>query len=154
MYIVAYSPKICTVILWPERRKTTMYKDKNGVIEDSFQAFLVDGANFTNEEEYPILREDMVPNVPPIKVMPFFKAINFQGDLSEYVIYFYSPDGIFERVRRNPKKYLNFFKRCKGIMGLDFSVHSDMPLVKQKAQLMIVNIFATVKTASCRCFGK
>ncbi len=112
-----------------------MYKDKNGVIEDSFQAFLVDGANFTKEEEYPIIREDMIPNNPPTKVMPFFKAINFQGDLSEYVIYFYSPDGVFERVRRNPKKYLNFFKRCKGIMGLDFSVHSDMPLAKQKAQL-------------------
>jgi len=112
-----------------------MYKDENGVVEDSFQAFLVDGASFTKEEEYPIIREDMVPNIPPTKVMPFFKAINFQGDLSEYVIYFYSPDGAFERVRRNPKKYLNFFERCKGIMGFDFSVHTDMPLVKQKAQM-------------------
>lgn len=112
-----------------------MYKDKNGVVEDSFQAFLVDGANFTKEEEYPILREDMVPSFPPTKVMPFSKAINFQGDLSEYVIYFYSPDGNFERVRRNPKKYLNFFKRCKGIIGFDFSVHTDMPFVKQKSQL-------------------
>ena len=34
-----------------------MYKDKNGVIEDSFQAFLVDGANFTKEEEYPIIEK-------------------------------------------------------------------------------------------------
>lgn len=112
-----------------------MYKDKNGVIEDSFQAFLVDGANFTSVEEYPILREDMIPNNPPAKVMPFFKAINFQGDLSEYFIYFYSPDGVFERVRRNPKKYVEFFKRCKGIIGFDFSVHSDMPVVKQKSQM-------------------
>lgn len=112
-----------------------MYKDENSVVEDSFHAFLVDGANFTKEEEYPIIREDMVPNFPPIKIMPFFKAINFQGDLSDYVIYFYSPDTVFERVRRNPKRYLNFFKRCKGIIGLDFSVHDDMPIVKQKAQL-------------------
>lgn len=112
-----------------------MYKDENGVTEDSFQAFLVEGANFTKEEEYPIIREDMVPNCPPTKVMPFFKAITYQGDLSEYFIYFYSPDGTFERVRRNPKKYLHFFKRCKGIIGFDFSVHTDMPIVKQKAQL-------------------
>ena len=112
-----------------------MYKDKNGVIEDSFQAFLVDGANFTKEEEYPIIRADMVPNNPPTKIMPFFKAITYREDLSEYYIYFYSPDGAFERVRRNPKKYLHFFKRCKGIIGFDFSVHTDMPLVKQKAQL-------------------
>ena len=86
-----------------------MYKDENSVVEDSFHAFLVDGANFTKEEEYPIIREDMVPNFPPIKIMPFFKSINFQGDLSDYVIYFYSPDTVFERVRRNPKRYLNFF---------------------------------------------
>ena len=112
-----------------------MYKDENGVIEDSFQAFLVEGANFTKEEEYPIIREDMVPDCPPTKVMPFFKAITYQGDLSEYFIYFYSPDGTFERVRRNPKKYLHFFKRCKGIIGFDFSVYTDMPIVKQKAQL-------------------
>lgn len=112
-----------------------MYKDKDGIVEDSFQAFLVDGANFTKEEEYPVLEEWMVPQNPPAKVMPFFKAITFQGDLSEYYIYFYSLDGTFERVRRNPKKYLHFFKRCKGIIGFDFSVHTDMPLVKQKAQL-------------------
>ena len=112
-----------------------MYKDENGVVEDSFQAFLVDGANFTETEEYPIIREDMVPTNPPTKLMPFSKAITYQGDLSEYFIYFYSPDGTFERIRRNPKKYLNFFKRCKGILGFDFSVHTDMPIVKQKAQL-------------------
>lgn len=112
-----------------------MYKDKNGVIEDSFQAYLVDGADFTKKEEYPIIREDMVPNYPPEKIMPFFKAITYQGDLSEYVVYFYSSDKTFERIRRSPKRYLNFFKRCKGIIGLDFSIHTDMPLVKQKAQM-------------------
>ena len=112
-----------------------MYKDENGVVEDSFQAFLVDGADFTKEEEYPIICENMVPQIPPTKIMPFFKAITYQGDLSEYYIYFYSPDGTFERVRKYPKKYLHFFKRCKGIIGFDFSVHTDMPLVKQKAQL-------------------
>lgn len=112
-----------------------MYKDKDGKVEDSFQAFLVEGADFTKEEEYPIQKEWMVPQNPPLKVMPFFKAITYQGDLSEYYIYFYSPDGTFERVRKNPKKYLHFFKRCKGIIGFDFSVHTDMPLIKQKAQL-------------------
>ena len=112
-----------------------MYKNKDGIVEDSFQAFLVEGADFTKEEEYPIQKEWMVPQNPPVKVMPFFKAITYQGDLSEYYIYFYSPDGTFERVRKNPKKYLHFFKRCKGIIGFDFSVHTDMPLIKQKAQL-------------------
>lgn len=112
-----------------------MYKDKNNIVEDSFQSFLVDGANFTEREEYPIIRKNMVPDYPPARVMPFCKAIAYRGDLSEYFIYFYSQDGTFDRVRKNPKRYLSFFKKCKGIIGFDFSVHTDMPLVKQKAQL-------------------
>lgn len=112
-----------------------MYKDHDGTVRDSFQAFLVKGAHFTAEEEYPIQEEWMVPQEPPKMVMPFSKAITYRGDLSEYYIYFYSADETFERIRKNPKKYLNFFKRCKGIIGFDFSVHTDMPIVKQKSQL-------------------
>lgn len=112
-----------------------MYKNKDGVIEDTYQAFLVDGAYFTKIEEYPIIREDMVPNYPPTKIMPFHKAITYRGDLSEYVIYFYSQDRTFKRVLDNPRKYLPFFKKCKGIIGFDYSVHTDMPTIKQKSQL-------------------
>lgn len=104
-------------------------------VPDSFQAFLVEGAKFTNEEEYPKIEIDMISKELPQKIMPFSKAINYQGDLSDTFICFYSPDETFERVRRNPKKYLNFFKRTAGIIGFDFSVHSDMPIIKQKSQM-------------------
>ena len=33
------------------------------------------------------------------------------------------------------KNNINFFKRCAGLIGFDFSVHSDMPIVKQKSQM-------------------
>lgn len=104
-------------------------------VEDEFQAFLVNGAEFTKNEEYPIIRPEMVPKDVPKKIMHFSKAITFQGDLKETVIYFFSPDKTFERVRRNPKRYVSFFKRTAGIIGFDFSVHTDMPLIKQKSQL-------------------
>ncbi len=112
-----------------------MYKDKNGVIEDSFQAFLLEGANFTKNEEYPILESWMIPEIPPEKIVPFDKALNYHGDLSRTYVCFYSRDLTFERVRRNPNRYRNFFKKCAGIIGFDFSIHSDMPLIKQKAQM-------------------
>ena len=67
--------------------------------------------------------------------MPFNKAITYRGDLSKTFICFFEPDETFERVRRNPKKYLDFFKRTAGIIGLDFSIHSDMPVIKQKSQM-------------------
>ena len=112
-----------------------MYRDENNMVEDSFQAFLVEGANFTKEEEYPILERWMIPEIPPKRIMPFDKALNFQGDLSETFVCTYARDCSFERVRQNPKKYLHFFKRCAGLIGFDFSVHSDMPIVKQKSQM-------------------
>lgn len=112
-----------------------MYKNENNVVEDSFQAFLVEGANFTKEEEYPIIPEWMVPKLPPKKIMPFDKALNYKGDLRDVYICTYARDCTFERVRKEPKRYLNFFKRCAGIIGFDFSIHSDMPLVKQKSQM-------------------
>ena len=112
-----------------------MPKFESNAVVDSFQAFLVEGAKFTAKEEYPIIREDMVPAEPPKKVLPFSKAITFHGDLSDCVVDFYSPDGSFERVRKNPKRYLGFLHRCQGIIGPDFSIHSDMPLIMQKSQM-------------------
>lgn len=63
------------------------------------------------------------------------KAITYHGDLSNTFISFYSPDSTFERIRKNPKRYISFFKKTAGIIGPDFSIHSDMPVVKQKAQI-------------------
>ncbi len=104
-------------------------------VDDSFQAFLVKDAFFTSNEEYPILRKDMISKTVPQKIMPFSKAITFQGDLSTTFICFFSPDKTFERIRRNPRKYLPFFKKTAGIIGFDFSIHDDMPIIKQKAQI-------------------
>ena len=36
-------------------------------VPDSFQAFLVEGAYFTSEEEYPILTSNMIANEMPKK---------------------------------------------------------------------------------------
>lgn len=106
-----------------------------GKIEDSFDAYLVDRAHFSSHEEYPIIEERMIAKTIPVDIMPFSKAINYRGDLSNTFICTYSPDKTFERVRRNPQKYLNFFKRTAGLIGFDFSIHSDMPLIKQKSQI-------------------
>ena len=106
-----------------------------GATEDSFGAYLVEGAHFSSHEEYPIIEERMIAKTIPVDIMPFSKAINYRGDLRNTFICTYSPDKTFERVRRNPQKYLNFFKRTAGLIGFDFSIHSDMPLIKQKAQI-------------------
>ena len=107
----------------------------NKKVPDSFQAYLVEDAHFTKQEEYPILEDYMISKSIPIDIMPFNKAITYQGDLSKTFICFFESDETFERVRRNPRRYLNFFKRTAGIIGFDFSVHSDMQVIKQKSQM-------------------
>ena len=107
----------------------------NGVVPDSFQAFLIEGAELTSKEQYSKLRSDMIATSPPKKILPFNKAITYQGDLSDTFICTFSPDATFERIRRNPRKYVKFFKRTAGLIGFDFSIHTDMPLIKQKQQI-------------------
>ena len=112
-----------------------MYRNENNIVEDSFQAFLVEGASFTKEEEYPVLESWMIPETPPKKIMPFDKALNYKGDLSEVFVCTYARDPSFERIRRCPRRYVDFFNKCAGLIGFDFSVHSDMPIIKQKSQI-------------------
>ena len=111
------------------------YNGKNEPVNDSFQAFLVSEATFTPVEEYPIIQEKMIATDVPQHIMPFSKALHFKGDLSKTFICTYEPDGDFERIRKNPRKYLKFFQRTAGIIGFDYSIHTDMPLIKQKAQM-------------------
>ena len=114
---------------------STKQSNKKKPVKDSFKSFLVHGAHFTDTEEYPIIPAKFVSTVAPKKIIPFSKAITCRGDLRDSFICFYSPDDTFERVRRNPKCYLTFFQRCAGIIGPDFSIHSDMPTIKQKSQI-------------------
>lgn len=104
-------------------------------VPDSFQAYLVEGAKFTRVEEYPVISCEFIPTEVPKRIMPFHKAINYHGNLSETYICTYSPDETFERIRRNPRRYLGFFKRTAGLIGFDFSIHTDINLIKQKAQM-------------------
>lgn len=111
-------------------------------VEDSFQAFLVNEAHFTGVEEYPIIPRDMISRHTPKKIIPFSKAINYQGNLEDTFICTYSPDKTFERIKRAPVRYVNFFRRTAGLIGFDFSVHSNMPVVKQKG-IMFDNLALT-----------
>lgn len=104
-------------------------------VVDSFQAFLVKGAQFTEVEEYPVIPREFIPTEAPKRIIPFQKAVTYHGDLSNTYICTYSPDETFERVRRNPQRYINFFGRTAGLIGFDFSIHTDMNLIKQKAQM-------------------
>ena len=119
------------------RKGTKMYNSPWATkkVPDEFHAFLVKDAKFTNEEEYPILREDMIPSTAPKRIIPFEKGITSHADLHDTFICTFSPDRTFKRIKSNPKRYIDFFKRTAGLIGFDYSIHSDMPIIKQKSQI-------------------
>ena len=62
-------------------------------------------------------------------MIAFSKAISCK-DFDQWV-HFYEFDYLFERVWRNPRRYLPVLKRFNGVILPDFSVYRDMPFVMQ-----------------------
>jgi hypothetical protein len=95
--------------------------------KDIFHAFLVENAEFSGELELPTLKSEIhIPN----SLIPFSKAL-CNKDYDRW-IHFYEDDSAFERLWRNPKRYLPILKKFRGIISPDFSLYRDMPLVMQQ----------------------
>lgn len=94
--------------------------------KDVWNAFLVSSADYEGSYEFPVIQsENSVPN----RLISFSKAIKSK-DCDQWV-HFFEDDYLFERVWRNPKRYLGIFKRFNGVILPDFSVYRDMPYVMQ-----------------------
>ena len=94
--------------------------------KDVFNAFLVMLADYCGIFEFPrIYPVYEVPN----KLIAFSKSISCK-DYNQWV-HFYEDDYLFERIWRNPKKYLKLLKKYNGVILPDFSLYRDMPFVMQ-----------------------
>ena len=94
--------------------------------KDVWNAFLVADAAYAGPFEFPAIKpEASVPN----RLIAFSKAIGSK-DCDQWV-HFFEDDHLFERIWRNPKRYLKILKRFNGVILPDFSVYRDMPYVMQ-----------------------
>lgn len=106
------------------------------IIEDSFKAFLIEKADLTDIEGYPKIRENMVSRQLPLDIVTFEESLKIPKEKRKYYyVCTYSPDKTFMRVLNNPKRYVEYFREFAGIIGFDFSIHSDMPPIVQKQQM-------------------
>ena len=94
--------------------------------KDVFNAFLVENAVYDGILEIPVLKGGIYH---PDGVIEFSKALSSQE--YDYWVHFYEDDSSFERIWKNPKKYLPILKRYAGVIAPDFSLYRDMPLVMQ-----------------------
>lgn len=93
---------------------------------DVFNSFLVSLAVYAGLFEFPIIQG--IQDIPN-RLISFSKAISSK-DYNQWV-HFYEDDFLFERIWRNPKKYLPILSRYEGVILPDFSIYRDMPFVMQ-----------------------
>ena len=94
--------------------------------KDVFNAFLVSCAVNAGFFEFPVIKPCYdIPN----RLISFSKCISCSD--YNYWVHFYEDDYLFERLWRNPKKYLSILQRYNGVILPDFSLYRDMPLVMQ-----------------------
>lgn len=89
--------------------------------------YLSEGAIYSGLYDIPCVKSN--PLHIPKRVITFSKSLKSK-DYDAWIV-FYEDDSQFERVWKNPKKYLSVFRRFKGIIAPDFSLHGDMPLCVQ-----------------------
>lgn len=105
-------------------------------VDDSFKAFLIENARLTNNEGYPIIEDRMVSKELPKDIITFKESLRIPKDKrKDYYVCTFTPDKTFMRIYNNPKRYIEYFKQFAGIIGFDFSIHSDMPPIIQKQQM-------------------
>lgn len=93
---------------------------------DVFKAGLVSGARFSARYELPMVRKT---EFKPTEAIQFGKACR-PRDYKQWV-HFYAHDYKFERVWKDPARYLDMLKRFEGVITPDFSVYRSMPLSMQ-----------------------
>lgn len=94
--------------------------------KDVWGAFLVAAADYAGLFEFPVIKPTYwIPN----RLIAFSKAVGCK-DFDQW-IHFFEDDYLFERIWRDPKRYLPILKRFNGVILPDFSVYRDMPFVMQ-----------------------
>lgn len=132
---------------------------------DVFNAFLVTLAYYAGVFEFPVIQPTYwIPN----RLIAFSKAISCTDH--DQWIHFFEEDYLFERLWRNPYRYLEILRRYNGVILPDFSIYRDMPFVMQLWNIfrsraigcwlqqngikIIVNIrYADRRTYRCCCDG-
>lgn len=103
-------------------------KGIKNIIDDGFNAEIVETAVFTGHLEIPLIK---TPSefIIPYKMIPFSER-NKSKNYEEFVC-FYEHDIRFRDILTATKEQIDSIKKFKGIISPDFSLYYDMPLVLQ-----------------------
>ena len=111
-------------------------KSKTPYIRDLYLAYLIDGANRTRTDEYPVLERWMVATDLPKEIIQRDRRQDVV-DPSTTAMCFYCNDAGFIPILNNPKRYVEKLKQYQMVIGIDPSPYDNMPLVVQKSQIYL-----------------
>lgn len=109
-------------------------KSSSPFIRDVYQAYLINGANRTKTDEYPIIEKWMVSDKPPKEIIQWDRRQDVI-DCQNTAMCFYCTDYKFTPILNNPKKYLEKLKKYEMVIGVDPSPFDNMPITLQKSQI-------------------
>ena len=112
-----------------------LHKRKGPYSRDVYLAYLIDGAECTDTDEYAKIEEWMVASEPPKKDVIQWDRRQDVVDPKETAICFYCQDPGFQPVLNNPKSYVEKLKQYEMVIGMDASPYDNMPIWVQKSQI-------------------
>jgi len=111
-------------------------KSKTPYIRDVYLAYLIDGANRTKTDEYPVIERWMVATEPPKEIIQWDRRQDVVNPKTTAMC-FYCNDSGFTPILNNPKAYVEKMKEYAIVIGIDASPYDNMPLVVQKSQIYL-----------------
>lgn len=106
---------------------------KKNRYDDVFKEAILRGALYTSTYNFPLC--EWAEEVPE-QIVPFDKINQFKKDKKKYWVHFYIKDVKFEKLWKNPLKYLSLLQGFQGCIMPDYSLYRDMPIAQQ-----IYNVF-------------
>lgn len=91
---------------------------------DVFKASELRNAEFSHPYNFPLFTKAEV--IPP-KLIPFDKIFQSGEENNDAFVHFFLPDVCFERLWKNPEKYIKQLKKFAGCIMPDFSLCYDFP---------------------------
>lgn len=112
------------------------FKSKIPCLRDVYLAYLIENAERTDGEGYPIIPKEFCYDRFPDGIAQWDQRTRVIDPLNT-AMSFYCTDQNFQPVLNNPKAYADKLRRYQAVIGMDCSPFDNMPLVVQKHQIWL-----------------
>ncbi len=100
---------------------------------DVFNLRFINNVKFSGQYDLPVIYAN--GNIQEIQNIVSFNYYNTIRNKANYYVHFYIDDYQFERIWKQPMRYIQILKQFKGVICPDFSVYKNMPKAQQIFQV-------------------